>query len=213
MSSCATRQAHPPEAERRQIFAALVEVCIRDGYKQASVEKVSEAAGMARADFERHFSDLEDCFTAYLLEGREAFYKAVGEAVLTTTPSWREQIRAAAHAMLRFWREDEPRAQMMLIETFSVGPRAQLVRDEAMKAMFNLIDQGRNTMPDPSLLSRATSEAVGGAVFNQMRVALERGELDRGEVIIQQLMYTVVLPYLGTEAALEELAAPQPEDG
>jgi AcrR family transcriptional regulator len=212
MSSCATRQAHPPEAERRQIFAALVEVCIRGGYRQASVEKVSEAAGIARGDFERHFSDLEDCFAAYILEGREAFYKAVGEAVLTA-PSWREQIRAAGFAMLDFWRADERRARMMLVETISAGSRAQLVRDEAMEVMFDLIDQGRSAMPNPELLSRATAEAVGGAVFNQMRIALEGNELDRGEEIVRQLMYTVVLPYLGTEAALEELSAPPPAEG
>lgn len=212
MSSCTTRPAHPPEAERRQIFAALVEVCLRDGYRGASVEKVSEAAGITPADFERHFTDLEDAFTAYLLEGREGFYKAVGEAVLATS-DWREQIRAAGFGMLRYWREDEPRARMMLIEVHSAGPRAQLVRDEGMEAMFELIDQGRREMPDPDLLSRATAEAVGGAVYNQMRTALERDELDRGEEMIEQLMYTVVLPYLGTEAALEELGSPPSQKG
>lgn len=207
MSSCTTRPAHPPEAERRQIFAALVEVCLRDGYRAASVEKVSEAAGVSREDFERHFSDLEDAFTAYLLEGREGFYKAVGEAVLATA-DWREQIRAAGFGMLRFWREDEARARMMLVEVHSAGSRAQLVRDEGMEAMFELIDQGRREMPDPDLISRATAEAIGGAVYNQMRIALEGHELDRGEEIVAQLMYTVVLPYLGTEAALEELSPP-----
>jgi AcrR family transcriptional regulator len=212
MSSCTTRQAHPPEAERRQIFAALVEVCARDGYRQASVGKVSRAAGMTLEDFERHFSDLEDCFAAYLVESREAFYSSVGSAALGTA-DWREQIRAAGFAMLSFWREDEPRARMMLIEVFSAGPRAQLIRDEGMEAMFELIDQGRTAMPDPGLLSRATAEAVGGAVFNQMRIALERDELDQGEEIIRQLMYTVVLPYLGTEAALEELESTPPQKG
>ncbi|HEX6456343.1 MAG TPA: TetR/AcrR family transcriptional regulator [Solirubrobacterales bacterium] len=212
MSSCTTRRAHPPEAERRQIFAALVEVSLRDGYRLATVETVSRAAGIARTDFERHFRDLEDCFTAYLLEARDEFFKAIGEALLGTS-EWREQIRAASYAMLRFWREDEARARMLLIETFSAGPRAQLVKDEGMEVMFDLIDQGRSAMPNPGLLTRATAEAVGGAVFNQMRISLERDELDRGEEIMQQLMYTVVLPYRGTEAALEELSPPPAEAG
>jgi hypothetical protein len=46
-----------------------------------------------------------------------------------------------------------------------------------------------------------------------MHLALEAGELDRGEELVPQLMYTVVLPYLGTEVALEELQMPPPGKG
>lgn len=212
MSSSPTRPAPRPDQERRQIFDGLVEVCVTVGYGNASVKAVVEAAGLTPAAFERHFTDLEDCFTAYILELREAFLVQVGNAILQHS-NWREQMRAAAYAIVRFWQEDEPRARMILIEVLAAGPRAQLVRDEGMQMMVSLIDQGRQAMPDPQLLTRATAEAIAGAIFNQMRIVLERGEADRGDEHVPGLMYSVVLPYVGAEAALEELEMPPPEKG
>lgn len=171
-----------------------------------------EEAGTTRAAFDRHFGDLEDCFTAYILETREAFLVEVGRVVLQHS-GWREQMRAAAYAIVRFWQKDERRARMILIEVHSAGPRAQLVRDEGMQMMVSLIDQGRSVMPDPDLLTRATAEAVAGAITNQMRLVLERGEGDRAEEHVPGLMYSLVLPYVGAEAALEELGIPPPEGG
>lgn len=212
MSSSPTRPAPPPDQERRQILDALAEVCVRNGYRRASVESVVEEAETTRAAFDRHFTDLEDCFTSYTLETREAFLVEVGAAVLRHS-GWREQMRAAAYAIVRFWQKDVRRARMILIEIHSAGPRAQLVRDEGMQMMVSLIDQGRSVMSDPDLLTRATAEAVAGAITNQMRLVLERGEVDHAQEHVPGLMYSVVLPYLGSEAALEELEIPPPEEG
>lgn len=209
MSSSPTPPAPPPEAERSQILKALAVVCVRDGYLKTTPAAVAEAAGLPKEAFERHFDDLEDCFAAFLLETREQFLVDVGSAMLQHS-AWRDQMRAAAYAILDFWRADERRARMILVEVLSAGPRAQLVRDEGMEMMADLIDQGRASAPAPDLLTKATAEAVAGAMFNQMRAGLERGELDRGEELVPQLMYSVVLPYLGTEAALEELEMPPP---
>lgn len=212
MNSPAPQQASQPEVERQRILDALVEVSVREGYRNATVRAVVEQAEMSEETFHRHFSDLEDCFAAYLFEARQAFFTEVGTAMVGIE-EWREQIRAAGYGMLRFWRADERRARMMLIEVLSAGPRAQLIRDEGMALMIDLIDQGRSAMRNPEMLSRTTAEAIAGAVFNQMHLALERGELERGEELIPQLMYTVVLPYLGTEAALEELERPPRGNG
>jgi AcrR family transcriptional regulator len=212
MSSSPTRPAHPSDQERRQILDALAEVCVRDGYLKVSLGMVLEAVGIGDEAFHLHFRDLEDCFVAYTIETRESFLAEVGGVVLRAS-GWREQMRAAAYSIVRFWQEDDRRARMALIEVPSAGPRAQLVRDEGIEMMVSLIDQGRAEMRDPELLSRATAEAVAGAVFNQMRLILERGEMGRGRDYVPELMYTVILPYLGTEAALEELDMPPPAVG
>lgn len=171
-----------------------------------------EAAGTTRSAFDRHFTDLEDCFTAYTSETLELFLVAVG-AALQQVSGWREQIRATAYAIVRFFQEDERRTQMTLIEILSAGPRAQLVRDGGIDMMVTLIDQGRAEMADPDLLSRATAEAIAGAVFSRMRLIFEQGETALSHEHVPELMYTVVLPYVGAEAALEELEIPPPGEG
>jgi len=202
---------HPPlpELDRERLHSALVELSLERGYQNVSLEDLLEHAGVDQATFERRFADVEACFADYLQKNLQAFLIEIGGA-MQGSEGWREQIRAAAYAILVFWRADEGRAQMMLGEVLAAGPRAQLVRDQGMELMFDLIDQGRSLMDDPDMLTRATAEAVGGAILNQMHLALQRGELARGEELVPKLMYTVVLPYLGTEAALEELEMPPP---
>ncbi len=49
-----------------------------------------------------------------------------------------------------------------------------------------------------------------------MHVAVAAGELATIDRLVPELMYNAVLPYLGSEAALEELSIrppPQPDDG
>jgi hypothetical protein len=50
---------------------------------------------------------------------------------------------------------------------------------------------------------------VVGGIFSQIMIVVSRGEEVRQEAV-PQMMYAVVLPYLGHEAALEELNIPPP---
>lgn len=124
---------------------------------------------------------------------------------------WRDRVRASAYEMLCFLRADERRARLMTVEVLSAGTRAQLIRDQGMQPFFDLIDMGRNELPDPSSLSRATAVSIGGAIYKRMQTAIEAGDLSVGDRLVPELMYTVILPYLGPEAALAELNMPPPE--
>jgi hypothetical protein len=127
---------------------------------------------------------------------------------------WRDRLRAVAYTMLRFLQEDPIRARAMTVEVLSAGDRAQLIRDAGMQALIELIDHGRQELDDPDSMSRATAEAIGGAIYNRMHVAVEDGKLEHEqdylEHMVPELMYIAVLPYLGTEAAMEELHIPPP---
>jgi hypothetical protein len=75
-----------------------------------------------------------------------------------------------------------------------------------MEAMVDLIDLGRRQMDHPSALTRVTAEAMAGALFNQMHLALGQGRLQATDELVPQFMYCTVLPYVGTEAAVDELS-------
>jgi AcrR family transcriptional regulator len=123
---------------------------------------------------------------------------------------WRDRLRAVAHEMLRFLREDPERARMMTVDVLSAGERAQLIRDQGMQGLIELIDQGRQELPDPNSMTRATAEGIGGAIYNRIHVEIAAGRFDKLEQMVPELMYNAVLPYLGTQAAREELAMPAP---
>jgi hypothetical protein len=79
-----------------------------------------------------------------------------------------------------------------------------------MEALVEFIDLGRKELDDPESLTRATAEAVGGAIFSRIRSEIEADETDTLPALLPKMMYMAVLPYLGPEAAAEELKTAPP---
>ncbi len=196
-------------SERAHIAGAAYEVIVDIHLSETTVEAIADRAGVDRATFHRHFKDVEDAYCEVLAAVRDEFLEAIVGA-FESEEGWRNQIRAAAYAMLRFLREDEERARFTFVEVLSAGTRAQVLRDQAMEKLFDLIDLGRNELDDPDSISRATAEGVGGSIYNQLHMGIETGRLDLAEPFVPQLMYSVVLPYVGSDEALKELEIPPP---
>jgi AcrR family transcriptional regulator len=193
------------EAERQKIHEALVELSLELGFRRVTLRQLIDRAGVGRSTFKRHFADLDDCFAVYIRDAYDAF---LAEVEIDPADDWRGRLRTVTYALVRFWRFDEARARMLLVEALSAEPLGRLVRDQVVETTVDLIDQGRLLMDDSALLSRVTAEAMAGALFNQMHLALEGGKLD--EDLARELMYCVVLPYMGPAAAAEELSIPTP---
>lgn len=201
---------HGTDVERRRLQEAMLDLCAECGYERLTLPALVERAGVATASFHRHYGNLEDCFCELVQEGRDLLLQDVAAHVLREE-GWRNQVRAAGYAMLRFLQADERRARLLIVEVLSAGTRAQLIRDQGMQPLFDLIDMGRNELDDPNSISRATAVSVGGAIFKRMHAAIEQGDLSVGDRLVPELMYTVILPYRGPAAALEELSMPPPD--
>jgi hypothetical protein len=129
-------------------------------------------------------------------------------AAFAAQQGWADQLRAVAYEMLRFLQEDEARARLMVIEVLDSSPRAVEVRERGMEGLIELIDLGRCELEDPGALPRSAAEIAAGVIYNRLHVGVERGVDTLGPEMVRELMYTAVLPYLGTEAALAELTKP-----
>ena len=88
--------------------------------------------------------------------------------------------------------------------------RAQELFLETFNRLVNLLDEGSSEAGGPDSPSLATAIGVGGVVFARIQEAVAKGELGLGEEEIPELMYAAVFPYLGAEAAEEELRIPPP---
>jgi len=195
---------------RALIDRALVELCAENTYANVTLPMVLARAGVDLATFEGFYVDLEDCFCRIYAEMRDEFMMSVG-AAFAAGETWRDGIRAAAYAMLVFLREDQIRGRMSFVEVLYAGDRAKLIRGETMQVLFALIDQGRNEPGASSATSRFTAEAIGSSIYQKIQMVVQNEELDEFESIVRELMYAVVLPYLGEEAAREELEISPPE--
>jgi AcrR family transcriptional regulator len=193
--------------ERRRIAETLLDLCLERGYRNIELPDLLERAEVDLGAFNRHFDDLEDCLCVIYLEVREDVFDRISRAA-AAQHTWRDRVRAVAYVLLRFLREDERVTHMSVVDIRWAGERAQRLQAKAMQDLMDLLDQGRTELGDSGSISRTTAEAVGGGIFGQMFMAVERGTLS--EEAVPKLMYSAILPYLGPEVAAEELSIPPP---
>ena len=171
-------------------------------------ELEAELARLARSrpetPFERGVADPGGVLEYAIAPLAEELHAQV-EAAISAQPEWRDRLRAATYTVLRFVQENPKRARLLFVELLAAGDRGIVLRDRGMDYAIDLIDQGRAHLKQPTRVTRATAEALAGGVYTRFTELIEQGDLDALEASVPQLMYSLVLPYLGTEAAMEEL--------
>jgi AcrR family transcriptional regulator len=191
---------------------AMVDLCFEVGYPQLTLPMLLERAELGEGDFNRRFDDLEDCFCHTLEAHRDDFFAYLARAMALAEPeSWADRLRAVAYGLLRFLQADPVRTHFLTVELNRAGERATLIWTQTIvKPLFELIDEGRTARSGAGSLTRSTADAVGGGILLQILAAVEKGDLEEGERVVPQLMYSAVLPYLGSAEAEKELHTPPP---
>jgi AcrR family transcriptional regulator/DNA-binding MarR family transcriptional regulator len=196
------------------------EVAIR-GASSVTVARVIARAGVSRRLFYELFADIEDCFLAtfdWVVERA----RTIAVEAYTAEKGWREGIRAALAALLRFFDEEPLLAQLCVVHAAGGGPRVLERRSRVMAELCEAVDRGRletsgNRAPGP-----VVAEGVVGAVLAVLYTRLlARGASSGGYAepggedapLIEmhgELMSLIVLPYLGAGVAGRELRKPPP---
>jgi AcrR family transcriptional regulator len=198
--------------ERARIREAMLEVVVEHGYEAATVDAVLVRGDLARADFERHFADFDECYLQLFAEFTDEFDAAILSAWERAGP-WRERLRAAAYAAATYIRDHPRESAFSSTLMFAAGDVAQAHRERHLRRLTALIDAGREEMEDPNSLSPAVAEGVVGSIYALCTRKLAAGEAASVVALVPELMYVAVRPYLGDDAAREELAIPPPLEG
>ncbi len=200
-----------PRDERQLIVAAMVELVAERGYKATTVKQLLERAGVGRAGFRRLFAGKRACF----LEAYEELSGRFSEHVFAAFESeeeWRDGLRAAAYAAASWIDEHPGEARYATIETMAAGEFAVERREATLRRFVDLVDAGRGQLDEPDSVSRAMAEGVVGGILGMLTKNLRRGVRARVEEVVPDLMFLAVRPYLGQEAAREELSIPPPRE-
>jgi AcrR family transcriptional regulator len=200
-----------PGEERQRILAAMVELVAERGYKVTTLKQLQERAGVRRADFRRSFAGKQACFLAAYEEISERFASRVFTA-FESEKEWRDGLRVAAYAAAGWVGEHPREARYATIETMTAGEFAVERREATLRRFVDLLDSGREQLDEPGSVSRAMAEGIVGGILGMLTKNLRRGVRARPEDFVPELMFLAVRPYLGHEAAREELSiAPPPE--
>jgi AcrR family transcriptional regulator len=197
---------------RARLRAATVELVVEHGFDGVDVEALCRRAGFDRTEFERDFDGVRDCAMRVYLANIDEFDRVLAAAADPADP-WRLRLRTTAYATARFVRDHPLSTRFDMLAMLSAGEIAQAHRDRYVRRIVDLIDEGRQELPDPAALGRATAEGVFGSIYQLLaRELVGKGRTGGAVEVVPQLMYTAVRPYLGDEAAREELTIPPPPE-
>lgn len=188
------------------MLEAMVRVAAAKGYEATTVDDVVEAAGVPRTIFDSTFVGKEGCF----LEAYDAVIDVLVAHVSTAFEStvglpWPDRICAALRALVDLLASEHDIARMAMVEVTAVGEDARIRYRAALGRFTYFLEEGRTYSPQGSELPEDTARfAIGGAtslIFDEIRAG--RGpELRR---ILPDLVYAVLMPYIGPAAAEEEM--------
>lgn len=199
------------QMQRARLIYAMADASQALGAARVTVADVVERAGVSRRTFYELFGDCKACLLA-------AIEDALGQASAEVRGArergarWEEGIRDALAALLAFADREPGLARLLVLESVACGPEAIRMRKRVLARLAAAIDEGRNaggrrTVPPPPL----TAEATVGAVLAVVHSRIACGHEQPLGSLTDDLMSTIVLPYLGTAAARSQLGRSGPE--
>jgi AcrR family transcriptional regulator len=204
-----------------RLLAAMVEVAAERGFVEASVARVVAHAGVSRRTFyELLFDDREACFLAAFDQEIERASTHVLDAYDPRAP-WSARVRAGLSALLEYLQVEPDAARLLVVASLGAGPGALERRQEVLKRLTALVDEGRMETKRGSKPPLLTAEGIVGGALSIVHTRLLassscaavelRERSPRLLELVGPLMSTIVLPYLGATAARRELDRASPQ--
>jgi len=193
--------------QRERLIVAMLNAAAELGYLETNVQDVIDRAGVSRPTFYEHFSNKEDCFLAAFDTSAVRLRKKVESAARKGGDIWRDRVRYSLEALLRFASREPDTARTMVVEARAASAAAVRRRVELMDEFANCLEsQVRELLPGGSTSTPLTASGIVGGVESLLYSRLCKQEYDQLEALLPSLMYFVVLPYEGHEAAGEAFA-------
>jgi len=191
------------DTRRQAILEAMVRVVGRQGYKATSVADVIEEAGTSRTTFYKHFEDKHECFLA----AYDMAVERVLDEVMTRCDGdlpWLERVRAGLATIVDLFALDPELARTAIVEVAAAGADARARHWNAVSRFTEFLEDGRELaggreLPDNIALMAAG--AVSGLIFEELLT----GRAERLPELLPDLIFAMLVPYIGPSAAAEEM--------
>ncbi|MGN6558669.1 MAG: TetR/AcrR family transcriptional regulator [Solirubrobacterales bacterium] len=193
--------------QRERLIVAMLNAAAELGYLETNVQDVIDRAGVSRPTFYEHFSNKEDCFLAAFDTSAARLRSKIEGAVRQGGNVWRDRVRYGLEALLSFASREPDTARTLVVEARAASAAAVQRRVELLDEFARCLDeQARDLLPDLPVQSSLTAAGIVGGVESLLYSRLCKQEYDHLESLLPSMMYFVVLPYEGHEAAGEAFA-------
>jgi AcrR family transcriptional regulator len=191
------------ETRRQSILEAMVRVVGRKGYKGTAVADVIAEADVSRTTFYKHFEDKHECFlAAYDM----AVERIVGEVVAGCDGErdWLERVRIGLTTIVDLFALDPELARTAIVEVAAAGADARQRHWNAVNRFTEFLADGKEIAGDrelPDNIALMAAGAVSGLIFDELLT----GRAERLPELLPDLLFALLVPYIGPGAATEEM--------
>jgi AcrR family transcriptional regulator len=193
--------------QRERLIVAMQRAASELGYRDANVQDVIERAGVSRPTFYEHFANKEACFLAAFDVTAAPLRDRVAAAARKGGDNLRDRLRFGLETLLHFAATEPEAARTLIVEARAASVDAVMRRDDLLDHFSACIDaQVRELLPDPPAYSPVTAAGIVGGVEALLYSRLNKGKTDDLDSLLPSMMYFLVLPFEGQEAAGKELA-------
>jgi AcrR family transcriptional regulator len=193
--------------QRERLIVAMLNAAAELGYLETNVQDVIDRAGVSRPTFYEHFSNKEDCFLAAFDTSADRLRKNIQAGVRKGGDVWRDRVRYGLEALLGFASREPDTARTLVVEARAASAAAVRRRVELLDEFARCLDEeAHDLLPEPPSQARLTASGIVGGVESLLYSRLCKQEYGQLESLLPTMMYFVVLPYEGHEAAGEAFA-------
>ncbi len=191
------------DTRRQLILEAMVRVVGRKGYMTTSVADVIAEAGVSRTTFYKEFEDKHECFlAAYDL----AVERVLGEVVANCDADrpWLERMRVGLATVVEMFALDPGLARTAIVEVAAAGADARRRHWDAVARFTEFLVDGEQLAGDrelPRNIGLMAAGAVSGLIFDELLT----GQAERLPDLLPDLVFAMLVPYIGPGAATEEM--------
>jgi AcrR family transcriptional regulator len=191
------------ESRRDLILAAMIRVVGSKGYRETSVADVIEEAGTTRTTFYKHFDDKHDCFlAAYDMLVEQLFAEVLDRC--DGEQSWLQRVETGLATIVEMFSLDPQLARTAVVEVAAAGAGARQRHWNAVTRFTEYLEGGRELADGrelPENISLLSAGAVSGLIFDELLAGRAAQLPDH----LPDLLFAMLVPYIGPRAAAEEM--------
>ena len=194
--------------QHERLIDSMAETVSVKGYAKLTVSDVTRHAGISRRTFYEQFTDKEACFLAAFDEITDRLLRRTVSAYLALEhETWPSQVRSALRALLNMLASEPAFAWMIVVEVLAAGRPALERRDAVLDRLASFLTPGREEVPPGTVLPDLLERGIIGGVYEMLYQRILAGQTAELQDAMPDILYCLLVPYLGHVRALEERAA------
>jgi len=186
--------------QRERILAAVAQATTDNGYAHMLLQDVVRLAAVSRRTFYELYSNKDDAFMAAFHEGATRLLTSVRAAYKTET-TFERRLTAGFAAFLGILAATPTFATMCIVEVMAAGPEAVARRTWVMDEFAGLIEENARRALGSDMPPPLVAETLVGGAYEAVYRRIARGDGDQLPALLPDLVQSVLLPYIGEEAA------------